>query len=182
MEHLTNAESALLGLLSEQDMYPYQIEKEVQERDMRYWTELSMSSIYKVLKRLENEGFVESEVEISEDNRTRKVYSLTMSGKNSLNRQVAHLLSEPEHVRWRMDIGISNLDNLSREKALECLHTYRDELIKKRDGYKNLENFLKIAGCPDYRMALARRPYHILSGELKWLDEYISELSGGRAE
>jgi DNA-binding PadR family transcriptional regulator len=46
MPNLSNAEAALLGLLSEQSMYPYQIEKEVRYREMRFWTELSMSSIY----------------------------------------------------------------------------------------------------------------------------------------
>jgi len=53
MPDLTNAEAALLGLLSERPMHPYQIEKEVRSRDMRFWTELSMSSIYKLLRKLE---------------------------------------------------------------------------------------------------------------------------------
>ena len=38
MVEITKAEAILLGLLSEQSMYPYQIEQEVKYRDMRFWT------------------------------------------------------------------------------------------------------------------------------------------------
>ena len=48
MVEISNAETTLLGLLSEQSMYPYQIEQEVKYRGMRFWTELAMSSIYKL--------------------------------------------------------------------------------------------------------------------------------------
>ena len=56
MDALSNGEAALLGLLSEKPMYPYQIEQEVKYRDMRFWNDLSMSSIYKLLDGLEKKG------------------------------------------------------------------------------------------------------------------------------
>ena len=62
---LSNAEAALLGLLAEKPMHPYQIEQEVRYRDMRFWTELSMSSIYKLLRKLEREGLVIKKVQKS---------------------------------------------------------------------------------------------------------------------
>jgi len=41
-------------------MYGYEIEHEVYQREMRYWSEISMSSIYKVLKKIEEKGYVKS--------------------------------------------------------------------------------------------------------------------------
>jgi len=38
MVEIPNAEATLLGLLSEQPMYPYQIEQEVKYRGMRFLT------------------------------------------------------------------------------------------------------------------------------------------------
>ena len=55
---LTLMETALLGLLSEGPMHPYRIEKEVRERKLRSWTDLSMSSVYKLLVKLERRGLV----------------------------------------------------------------------------------------------------------------------------
>jgi DNA-binding PadR family transcriptional regulator len=74
MQEISNAEAALLGLLSEGPMYPYQIEQEVKYRDMRFWNDLSMSSIYKLLDGLERKGLVARANEVSPENRLRKLY------------------------------------------------------------------------------------------------------------
>ena len=42
---ISNKETALLMLLTERPMHAYQIERVVKDRDMRLWTEMSMSSI-----------------------------------------------------------------------------------------------------------------------------------------
>lgn len=182
MEALTNAEAALLGLLSERPMHPYRIEKEVQYRDMRFWTDLSMSSIYKLLRSMESRGFVRSELEITEDNRTRKVYHLTPEGRGALRVSLQQILSEPEHQRWAMDIAISNLGVLDRADAISRLREYRGELEERVEQYGELEAFLAGENCPVHRLALARRPMHLLRGELAWVDEYIEQLSGEGGE
>ena len=82
---LTNAETALLGLLSEKPMYPYQIEQEVKSRNMRFWTDLSMSSIYKLLTKLEREKIVERIDDVSAENRIRKIYRLSKKGGECLS-------------------------------------------------------------------------------------------------
>ncbi|MBC8375118.1 MAG: PadR family transcriptional regulator, partial [FCB group bacterium] len=80
-ETISNAEAALLGLLAEKPKHPYQIEKDVEYREMRTWTDLSMSSIYKLLKKLEDQKLVTSEMVLTEDNRARKIYSISEAGR-----------------------------------------------------------------------------------------------------
>ena len=69
MVEISKAEAALLGLLSECPMHAYQIEQEAEFRDMRSWTDLSMSSIYKLLKKLEERELVMRNDEMSEAGR-----------------------------------------------------------------------------------------------------------------
>ena len=173
---LSNAETTLLGLLAEEPMHPYQIEKEVEWRDMRFWTELSMSSIYKLLNKLEKEGLVACERGVTEGNRLRKVYSLTPEGRAALAAKLRLLLSEPEHVRWRVDIGVSNLAVLPLEEAVGCLERYREELRKQVSGYRDLEKFLIEHDCPVHRLALSRRPVFLLEAEIRWADAYLAEI------
>ena len=66
MPTLSNKETALLMLLSEQPMHAYQIEKIVEQRAMREWTEISMSSIYKLLRKLEARRLISSRQQQSE--------------------------------------------------------------------------------------------------------------------
>lgn len=179
MNELSNAESALLGLLSEQPMYPYQIEQEVKYRDMRFWTELSMSSIYKLLLKLEKAGFVERTDEISPENRLRKLYSVSDAGRKALQDKLVKLLSEPEHIRWQVDIATYNCDLLPAETVRASLNEYRKALEVKIKGYDDLHKFLQDSGCPSHRMSVATRPVYLLNGEIEWIDALLAQIARG---
>jgi DNA-binding PadR family transcriptional regulator len=178
METLSNAEATLLGLLSEGPMYPYQIEQEVKYRDMRFWTELSMSSIYKLLSSLEKKGLVTRANEVRPENRLRKLYSISDAGTKALQSKLKALLSDPEHVRWQVDIGTYNCDLLPPKAVQKALKEYRQALEKNIEGYKDLRQFLLDSGCPAHRMAIAVRPVFLLEGEIAWVDSYLAQLSG----
>ena len=176
MNTLSNVEAALLGLLRNGPMYPYQIEKEVQERDMRFWTELSMSSIYKLLRKLERTNIVISKTEISDENRTRKRYELTEEGRKALENKVKELVSEPDHIRWQVDIGISNLDMLPLDEAVLCLDKYKAKLEQSIEQYRGLAKYMSEAGCTRRAQGLASRPQYLMEGEIRWIDSYLKQI------
>jgi DNA-binding PadR family transcriptional regulator len=176
MVEISNTEAALLGLLAEQPMYPYRIEQEVKYREMRFWTELSMSSIYKLLRKLEKDGLVTCAGEISPGNRLRKLYTISDVGIKALRVKLEKLLSEPEHIRWQMDIGTYNATLLPGGKVKTALKAYRHALGNKIKEYESLINFLRESGCPSHRLAIAIRPVYLLKGEIQWLDAYLDEL------
>lgn len=177
VEDLSNAEAALLGLISERPMYPYQIEQEVRNRDMRFWTELSMSSIYKILRRLENEGLVTRSNVVSEGNRLRKLYAVSDTGRQALQKKILRLLAEPEHLRWAVDIGTYNCDLVPQSDVEAALAAYRAALQERIRCYGELEDFLRVAGCPDHRLAIGIRPVFLLKGEIAWVDAFLAGLS-----
>jgi DNA-binding PadR family transcriptional regulator len=174
MAELSNAEAALLGLLSEQPMYPYQVEQEVKYRDMRFWTDLSMSLIYKLLRKLERDGLVIRKNQISNENRLRKLYTISYRGKKALADKIEKLLSDPEHIRWPIDIGTYNSDLLPAEEVKEALKRYRKALEQEINGYEELLKFLQDSGCPPHRFAVAIRPVFLLKGEMQWIDSYLA--------
>jgi DNA-binding PadR family transcriptional regulator len=177
MQEISNAEAALLGLLSEGPMYPYQIEQEVKYRDMRFWTELSMSSIYKLLSNLEKKGLVERTNEVSDENRLRKLYSVSEEGTRVLQDKLKALLSDPEHIRWQVDIGTYNCDLLPPKIIRKALKEYRKGLEKNIAGYEDLQKFLTDSNCPAHRLAVATRPVFLLKGEIEWVDAYLAALA-----
>ena len=84
MNTITNKEAALLNLLSEKPKHAYEIELDIKERDMRFWTEISMSSVYKLLNKLEAQQLLRSTVRLSKKQVAQKVYTLTASGQKSV--------------------------------------------------------------------------------------------------
>jgi DNA-binding PadR family transcriptional regulator len=177
MVYLSNAEAALLGLLSEKPMHPYQVEQEVKLRDMRSWTDLSMSSIYKLLRKLEGEGLVVRQIRKSPENRLRKLYSITPEGERTLRSRIRELLAVPGHTCWQFDIGIYNSSLLSGKEVREALHEYRMALREKITEYRKLRDFLAGEGYPAHRQALATRPVYLLEAEISWVNSFLKQFS-----
>jgi DNA-binding PadR family transcriptional regulator len=169
---LTNKEASLLGLLSEGPKYPYEIEKEIDNRSMRDWTEISMSSVYKVLERLEQRGLVASEVKLSESNRAQKVYQATAAGLEQMRSWVITKISSWERCLWPLDIAISNLPLLSREETVEGLESYIRSVDKAIQCYQDLLGYLK-EHCQSHSWSLALRPLHLLRAEKAWAEEVV---------
>jgi DNA-binding PadR family transcriptional regulator len=173
---ISNKESALLGLLCEKSMHPYEVEKEVKYRDMRYWTDLSMSSIYKVLRKLEEKDYVVSQTNVTDKNRVTKIYTVTESGKRVMSENVKTLLSKWTNVKTPIDLAFSNMYLLDKEQIKECLTKYEKSLNETLKGYKDLEKFLQDSNCPIGNLQLAKRPQELLKGEIKWLSNFKNEL------
>jgi DNA-binding PadR family transcriptional regulator len=174
-DKLTNAETALLGLLCEEAMHPWQIEKVVRHRDMRHWTELSQATIYSQLRSLRRAKLVECRQEVG-GGRLRKVYSVTRGGRAALKTKVRELLTEPEPMKWRVDLGTYNLDLLPRRAARACLRVYRARLIEGIACYRGLAKYMEGCGCSKARCAVAWRPIYLFQGEIRWVDAFIAQL------
>ncbi|MDQ1286732.1 MAG: hypothetical protein QG622_297 [Actinomycetota bacterium] len=172
------ADVALLGLLAEGPKHPWEITKEVNYREMRTWTDLSQSTIYKQLHALEDRGLVEVREE-PVGGRMRRVYSITEAGRRTVSDGVLSLLAIPEYPHWAIDIATYNVDLTDPQEAVAALESYAETLRERADGWGKLEEFLVGSGCPSHRLALSRRARHLIEGELRWLGEFVDELRAG---
>ena len=180
MNIITNKEAALLCLLSENPKHAYEIEQDIKERDMRYWTEISMSSVYKLLNKLEGQGLLRSAVKLSKKNVAQKVYALTAQGKKAFKDKLILLLSTWEATKYPLDIGLAGLWMLGNEEAIDRLTRYGEQLDKMLACYAELEKYLKQHQCPPGNVHLAVRRLFMLEGEKKWLQAFIKELQSGK--
>ena len=73
----------ILKLLEQQDMYGYQIIKELEIRSERVFT-LKEGTLYPLLHTLEQDGAVICEQRTAENGRERKYYIITESGRKLL--------------------------------------------------------------------------------------------------
>ncbi len=177
MPTINNKEAALLGLLCEGPKHPYEIEKEIEDRSMREWTEISMSSVYKTMTRLEQKELAASKIQVSSSNRSQKVYTVTPSGQKILKEWVENQLSAHVIPKWPIDIAISNLALLTESEVFNALRNYIETLEENITGYGNLLDYLKSVNCPQYRYALAMRPLYLMKAEKEWALSYQNEFN-----
>lgn len=78
-----NTELLVLSLLDAQDMYGYQIIRELKQRSENVF-ELKEGSLYPVLHTMETKRFVTSYEKESENGRRRRYYRITDKGRREL--------------------------------------------------------------------------------------------------
>jgi DNA-binding PadR family transcriptional regulator len=172
---MNNAQLAILTLLAESPRHGYEIEQVIEARGMRNWTEIGFSSIYYILKRLEQEGMVRGNMQQGEGRGpARVVYCLTRQGRRAVNRGVLEALSVPEHSYPPIQIGLANLPGIPSEQARAALQTYvhnlrerRDQLLEKQESQQPLPPFVE---------AMFSYSTAMIDAELRWVEAYITQL------
>ncbi|AMC94359.1 hypothetical protein AOC36_10365 [Erysipelothrix larvae] len=82
----TGSRYMLLSLLSEREMYGYEIIKELESRSEHVF-EMKEGTLYPILHRLEKEGYLYAKTKTSEAGKDRKYYGLTRLGHKQLQEE-----------------------------------------------------------------------------------------------
>jgi DNA-binding PadR family transcriptional regulator len=120
----TQAEIAILSLLSEGETHGYALNEAIEYRGFRNWTDIGFSSIYAILNRLEKAKLITSRLDPSEKGPARKRYRLTRKGWSILRKTIKLYISEPEPPRSRVDLGAAYIGLLPHDEAISCLEQY----------------------------------------------------------
>lgn len=118
---LSHVEAILLSLVNERPSYAYELEKEIERRQMRRWVKIGVASIYQVLRRLEQKGLVTSKKEREGNLPERSRYFLTERGREELVAAAKELLSRLEWFYLDLNLGLECSDVLTRDEMVACL-------------------------------------------------------------
>ncbi|MFX1565367.1 MAG: PadR family transcriptional regulator [Promethearchaeota archaeon] len=138
LDELTQAEVAILSLLSEGEAHGYALNKKIEKRGFRNWTDIAFSSIYAFLNRLEKANLIVSRLNPSAKGPARKLYRLTRQGQSALKRTIKGYISEPERPRGRVDLGAAYIELLTPNDAIKCLEEYAEKMQYRVDLIKRL--------------------------------------------
>ena len=176
MAKISNAELALLSLIAEQPRHAYEIEQVIEERNIRYWTDLGFSSIYRILSKLEKSGWLAGQMQPPEGRGpARKVYHLTPTGIKVWQQAALDNLAKPDRKYSSFLLGLDNLSELPPNKAQSAVHA---NLADQQSIYQQLnlvfenhplrEDFF-ISNFFDYIL-------NQLAAEINWLQDFCERL------
>ncbi|WP_455391860.1 PadR family transcriptional regulator [[Eubacterium] cellulosolvens] len=180
MPIISNIETAVLGLVFEGPRYGYELEKVIEEREMRNWTEIGFSSIYYVLKRLEKNGLITSKLERVEGKPSRKVYSVTDRGHEVMLETVKDLLSKSVKLKFQFDLGLAYSRFLPPEDIIDCLKLYLKSLENRLEFLETKLNSVKKEHPKIHIIGLFTRPIAHLRAEKVWVKKFINEVEKNR--
>ncbi len=170
-QKLTNAEFAILGLLVEKPCHGYDLERLIEERGMREWTELAFSSIYYILKKLETRDIVEHLPQQPDTRKTRKTYAPTKQGYCAHQEMTLSLLAQPRSTYPPILLGLANWPAVDRNKALNALWQRKVTLNQTLGKLAEKSGF-----GPPFVEVLFDYSIGQIKSELQWLDEALVKL------
>lgn len=160
----------VLGILKQEPLSAYDIQKLVEYRNISKWVKISTPSIYKKVIQLEEKGFIESSI-VKEGNMAEKaVYSLTTAGEKEFENLSLEISAMP--VRFFLDFNavIVNLFSLSPENRELCL-TNIENGVKTLKLYleENINTKENAPDIPETGMAVLQQQF-ILAGAIEtWI-------------
>jgi PadR family transcriptional regulator AphA len=174
----------LLGFLNYTPMTGYELKQLMDESTSNFW-HAKQSQIYATLKKLEEDGIVESHVEAQEERPDRRVYEITEAGRNDLNLWLAQPETELDPRKESFLVKLFFAANTDKEKLLTQLRLLRDLHQRQMQHYNNeTDQFIRqtAQGLPqlekDAQLWDATRRFGVLFEEtyIRWLDETIARI------
>jgi DNA-binding PadR family transcriptional regulator len=122
---------AVLVLLYERPMHPYEMAATLRERRKEDSIKLRYGSLYTVIELLVKAAFISEKRTSREGNRPeRTVYEITASGEAEMRRWMREILSTPTKEYPQFEAGLSLLPAVPPEETIDLLET-RLEFLKK---------------------------------------------------
>lgn len=179
---ITNSELALLGLLMESPMHGYQIEQIIEDRGMREWTPIGFSSIYYLLDKMKDKGWLASSlVQSTGKGPARQTYRTTSAGKKIWKDAALSALENPHRAYGNFILGLASLPLLDLTEILKAVTHYRNLLKERRDRVqKKLDSY---AGTLPWQVdELFQYSLTQVSAELAWVERFLQDITERSSE
>ena len=170
---------ALLTLLMERPMYPYEMAAALRERGKDQSRKINWGSLYTVVQNLEKHGFIEA-VEVAREGRQpeRTTYQITDAGRAELKDWLRELLSVPEREYTRFEAALAESAILPPDELIDLLQQRLDAL-EAANSRQQAELGALTKQIP--RLFLIESEYYLALrlAEAEWVRGLLKELTDG---
>lgn len=178
---LTPLAMAILELLHEKPMHPYEMTQLMRQRRVDYRVKLRPGSLYHTVERLDAQDLIEV-VDTQRQGRRpeRTVYALTEQGRDTFADQARDMLAAPAPEYPQYLVALSAASELAQDDAIDQLKLRVISLKARIASDKVVTEQLQERGLPrmywiDYVFANHQR-----QSELDWTEQLIGDLESGR--
>lgn len=172
---------AVLGLLQEQPMHPYEMASTLRERHKDSSFKVNSGSLYDTVEALVRQGWIEP-VGTARDGRRpeRTVYAKTELGQDEFVRWIDELLRTPVSEYPKFLAAVSYLGALGPHGAAEALAERAGQLAKRIEETKAvLAGTVGSGEIPRLFMIEVECALHAWEAELAWTRRTIAEIRDG---
>lgn len=171
---------AVLCLLTEKPMHPYEMSSTLRERAKEESIKLNFGSLYSVVESLRRHGLIDVQETVREGRRPeRTIYAITEAGREEFVDWESELLSIPVKEYTQFEAALSLMPALPPDEVVRLLETRRIRLSAEVVGSAAVIEDLAKQGMP-YLWAIEADYVNALrKAELRFVDELIEKIKDG---
>jgi DNA-binding PadR family transcriptional regulator len=174
---------AVLSLLLERPMHPYEMSSTLRERGKEMSIKLNYGSLYSVIDQLVRHGLIEVQETVREGRRPeRTVYTVTETGRAEFHDWLCELLSVPVKEYTSFEAGLSLLPGLPPDDALAALEQRVGRLAMELRAMESMRELGVERGLPRLFWIESEFWHTIRQAELDYTQRLAAEIAQGSLE
>lgn len=174
---------AVLCLLTEKPMHPYEMSSTLRERAKEESIKLNFGSLYSVVESLRRHGFIDVQETVREGRRPeRTIYAITEAGREEFIDWESELLSLPVKEFTQFEAALSLIAALPPEEVVRLLETRRIRLSTEVASLTAVLEDMANNGMPYVWVIEADYVLVLRKAELAFVDQLLDKLRNGTLE
>ena len=171
---------AVLSLLTERPMHPYEMSSTLRERAKEASIKLNYGSLYSVVEALQRHGLIEIHETVREGRRPeRTVYAITDAGRTEFVDWLSELLAMPVKEYTQFEAALSLMPGLPPDEVTRLLQVRRTRLEVELIGGKAVREEMTRQGLPELFVIEDEYVQAIRRAELEFVDRLIARIKDG---
>lgn len=171
---------AVLVLLAERPMHPYEMSSTLRERRKEDSIKLNYGSLYSVVESLQKRGLIEAAETVREGRRPeRTVYAITESGGQVMIDWMVELLSTPKKEFTQFEAALSLAGALPPDEVIELLGQRLRNLRFQQKAIDAMFEEAKVVNLPRLFMIEAEFSAALLKAETAFVENLLADLRDG---
>lgn len=130
----------VLGMIKEKEQSAYELQKNVEYRNISKWVKVSTPSIYKKVIQLEEKGYIKGNLSREGNMPEKSIYHITEKGDKYFLELMKKISAQMVNVFLDFNAVIINMAMLSKNEGKEIIDNIETEI----DKYKNVVSKLKM--------------------------------------
>ncbi|WP_431924784.1 PadR family transcriptional regulator [Amycolatopsis tucumanensis] len=168
---------AVLGLLLESPMHPYQVFTELRARSA---SAINRGTLYDVVEAMAAAEWIAPQgTERSGNRPERTVYALTGAGRDELVRRLDSRIREPKREFPEFLGAIAYVGALGPDGAAAALTERAQQLSERADADQKRLTAVLESGVPRLHVIEAEYALHQTRAEIAWVENLVAEIRGG---
>lgn len=171
---------AVLTLLNERPMHPYEMSRTLRERHKEDSIKLNYGSLYSVVESLVRRGLVEAQETVRTGKRPeRTIYAITEAGSAVMTDWLAELISTPKKEFTQFEAALSLLAALPPDEVIGLLEQRLNNLRFHRTAHEALREQAAASNFPGLFLIEADYTFALLAAEIEFVSSLLDELRTG---